>query len=214
LAKLPREAIGRLIVIDGVDQSGKKTQTGLLVKRIRQQGFHCVRWDFPVYQTTIGKRLKAYLNGMERQDLHVVHLLYAANKWEVARKIEGQLRRGCIVVANRYTPSNLVYGSAHGLPLDWLYMLETGLPKPSCVIILDISIDTSLDRKNRGRDVHEKDLPYLERVRRMYIQIGKKYRWKIIDGAAAPEEVNSKIWKAVAPILKSVRAPCYKEWLF
>lgn len=201
-------------MIDGIDQSGKKTQTGLLVKRIRQQGFHCTRWDFPVYQTTIGKRLKAYLGGMERPDLHVVHLLYAANKWEVARKIEDQLRRGCIVVANRYTPSNLVYGSAHGLSLDWLHALETGLPKPSCVIILDISIDTSFDRKNQSRDVHERDLPYLERVRRSYIQIGKKYRWKIIDGGAAPEEVNSKIWKTVAPILKSVRARRYKARLF
>jgi dTMP kinase len=193
-------------VIDGIDQSGKKTQTELLVKRVRQEGFRCTRWAFPVYQTTLGKRLNAYLGGKERPDPHVVHLLYAANKWEVAARIDDQLRQGCIVIANRYTPSNLAYGRAHGLPLDWLFMLEAGLPKPNKVIILDVSTDVSYERKKRGRDVHEEDLLFLERVRRSYIRIGKRYCWKIIDGAASSEEVNSRIWKTVTPILRSVKS--------
>lgn len=207
LAKLSRRATGRLIVIDGIDQSGKETQTELLVKRIREHGFSCTRWDFPVYETVLGKRLKAYLNGKERSDLHVVHLLYAANKWEVARKIEDQISRGCIVVANRYTPSNLAYGSAHGLPLDWLSILERGLPSASQVLILDVSPNTSFVRKRRSRDVHEEDLPYLEKVRRMYMRIAKKYHWIVIDGEASPEEVHSRIWKTVGPMLGRKRRP-------
>lgn len=199
-------AYGRLIVIDGIDQSGKKTQTDWLIKKIREHGFHCVRWDFPVYHTRIGRHLKAYLTRKEQVNLHVAHLLYAANKWEVAASIEKQLRRGYIVVANRYTPSNLVYGVAHNLPQNWLYSLEADLPKPSCVIILDISPSTSFNRKQRDRDAHEVDLQYLERVRRLYRKMSKKYHWKIIDGRPPQQETSFKIWDAIIPILKSVGA--------
>jgi len=199
-----RYASGRLIAIDGIDQSGKRTQTELLVKRVVQQGFHCAQWDFPVYETAVGRLLKAYLQGT-RHDNHTIHLLYAANKWELVAKMENQLRRGCILIANRYTPSNLAYGTAHGLPLNWLHSLETGLPKADRVIILNVPTDVSFKRKSRNRDVHEEDLAYLERVRRSYLRLGKAHRWAVIDGALPTTDVSSRIWKIVAPILRSAK---------
>jgi dTMP kinase len=205
IIKSSREQIGKLIVIDGIDQSGKGTQTGLLVKKVRKTGFKCTRWDFPVYQTALGMRLRAYLGRRERPDIHVVHLLYAANRWEVARRIEKQIHGGHIVIANRYAPSNLAYGIAHGLSLDWLNMLETGLPKPSRVIILNIPVATSFVRKRRHRDIHEENSKYLERVRRTYIQLSKRYHWQVVNGKASPQEVHSDIWKSVAPVLGQAR---------
>ena len=194
----PRVKQGRLIVIDGIDQSGKRTQTELLARKIRRQGFSCVIWDFPAYQTLLGRRLKAYLTGKERPDLHVVHLLYAANKWEVAAKIDDQRKQGIVVVANRYTPSNLAYGAAHGLSLDWLTALETDLPKPTQIFILDVPVRISFRRKIRERDIHEEDVIYLKRVRKTYLRLAKKHHWTVVDGEFTPVKVHSEIWNRVA----------------
>ncbi|HUO42207.1 MAG TPA: dTMP kinase [Methylomirabilota bacterium] len=192
---------GQLIVIDGIDQSGKKTQTGLLARKIRRQGFSCVIWSFPVYQTILGRRLKAYLTGKERPDLHVVHLLYAANKWEVAGKINEQRASGVVVIANRYTPSNLAYGAAHDLPLNWLTTLEADLPKPSRIFILDVPVKTSFGRKIQQRDIHEEDAAYLDRVRRTYLRLAKQYNWTVVNGESEPTVVHSKIWNSTAKSL-------------
>jgi dTMP kinase len=203
LSNVTAHATGRLIVIDGIDQSGKKTQTRMLAKRIRQAGFQSATWDFPAYYTPIGQYLRAYLTGKRRPDVHVVHLLYAANKWEVEHKIVAQIMSGRIVVANRYTPSNLAYGLAHGLPLDWLCSLESRLPKPSRVFILDVPVRISFDRKSQHRDLHEGNSEYLHKVRKAYLRLSKRYRWTIIDGTRSPEVVHSELWNAVGSSLRN-----------
>ena len=197
MARQTKKRIGQLIVIDGIDQSGKKTQARLLARRIREQGFACVIWDFPVYHTRLGRRLNAYLTGKEKPDLHVVHLLYAANKWEVAPKIIKQRARGIVVIANRYTPSNLAYGVAHGLPLAWLRTLETGLPKPNQIFILDIPVRLSFNRKRKQRDIHEEDATYLKTVRRIYLRLAKQHNWVVVNSESSPSLVHSEIWRAI-----------------
>jgi dTMP kinase len=183
----------------------------MLAKRIRNAGFHPVTWDFPVYHTPIGQYLRAYLTGRRRLDLHVVHLLYAANKWEVQHKIIAQLMSGRVVVANRYTPSNLAYGIAHGLPFNWLFSLESMLPKPSQVFILDVPVESSFDRKSQRRDLHEGNSEYLRKVRKAYLQLSKRYRWTIIDGTRSPEVVHLELWKAAESSLRSRKSihRCY-----
>lgn len=113
-----------------------------------------------------------------------------------------RIRRGETIIVNRYTPSNLAYGLAHGLPGSWLVSLEEGLPKPDGVVVLDVSPRTSLWRKRRGRDVHEGDLAYLNRVRRVYLRLAERYGWKIVDGGGDPETVRRLVWVKVAPILR------------
>lgn len=193
---------GSLIVIDGIDQSGKKTQATLLARELRRHGLSCVIWDFPVYKTVLGRRLKAYLKGEERSDLHVIHLLYAANKWEVAAKINEQRAQGSIVIANRYTPSNLAYGSAHDLALEWLKTLEADLPRPTHIFILDVPVKTSFGRKIKHRDVHEEDAAYLDRVRRIYLGLAKQYKWTVVNAEAKPAVVHSRIWYSMMKSLE------------
>jgi len=127
----------------------------------------------------------------------VIHLLYAANKWEVATKINEQRARGTVVIANRYTPSNLAYGVAHDLSLNWLTILEADLPKPNRIFILDVPVRIAFGRKIQQRDIHEEDATYLERVRRMYLQLARKFNWTVIDGKSTPLMVHSRIWKVL-----------------
>lgn len=193
-----RRKRGKLIVIDGIDQSGKKTQTKLLARRLRASGHQCSIWSFPDYTTPVGHQLRSYLSGKKELDFHTVHLLYAANKWERASLIQSQLKQGRMVIINRYTPSNLAYGVAHGLRLDWLRRLEDELPKPDVVLILDIPPRISFNRKRRHRDVHEENLRYLTKARVAYLQLARRFRWKIVAGSNDQRAVHIEIWKQVS----------------
>ena len=197
-----RSKSGKLIAIEGIDQSGKKTQTQMLAKKIRALGYRVSIWNFPNYGTGLGRQLKTYLTGRKEFNLRAIHLLYAANKWEMASSIAREIDLGRMVIVNRYTPSNLAYGIAHGLSLNWLEPLEKELPEADLVLILDVSPKASFERKERLRDVHEENLVYLGRVRRVYLQLAKKYRWKVVDGDRDPRAVNLVIWSNVLPILR------------
>ncbi len=196
-----RQGSGKLVVVDGIDQSGKRTQTQMLARKIQKLGHRTSIWSFPNYATPIGRQLKLYLAGRTRFDFHAVHLLYAANKWENAVSIDREVKLGRVVIMNRYTPSNLAYGIAHGLSLNWLEPLEKDLPRPDLVLILDISPKVSFMRKRRLRDVHEENLSYLRQVRHAYLRLARKHRWKIIAGERDAEVVCLELWKYVKPLL-------------
>jgi len=193
---------GKLIAIDGIDQSGKRTQTQLLAEKIRALGYHVSIWNFPDYKTSLGHQLRMYLVRRKRFDLHVVHLLYAANKWERASAIARDIDQGRVVLINRYTPSNLAYGIAHGLSREWLVSLEKALPKPDLVFILNVSPKSSFKRKRELRDLHEENLSYLRKVRRIYLQLAKRYHWKVVGGEHDPRAVSLELWSHVLPILR------------
>jgi dTMP kinase len=109
---------------------------------------------------------------------------------------------GHVAIVNRYTPSNLAYGVAHGLSLNWLEPLEVDLPRANLVLVLDVSPKASFRRKKKLRDVHEGDLSYLREVRNVYLRLAKKYRWKVIDGERDPKAVNLELWRHALPILR------------
>ena len=196
-----RQESGKLVVIDGIDQSGKRTQTQMLARKIQKFGYPTSIWSFPDYATPLGRQLKFYLAGRTRFDFHAVHLLYAANKWEHVVSIARDVKAGRVVVINRYTPSNLAYGIAHGLSPNWLEPLERDLPKPDLVLILNVSPRVSFKRKRQFRDVHEENLSYLCKVRDAYLRLARKHRWKIIDGEREAGIVGLELWKYVQPIL-------------
>jgi dTMP kinase len=197
-----RKKRGLLIAIEGIDQAGKRTQASLLAKKIRNLGLPVSVWSFPDYTTPLGRQLKAYLAGKIQLDLHSIHLLYAANKWELSGELANRIRRGGVVIVNRYSPSNLAYGIAHGLSRAWLNSIEEGLPKPDVVVVLDVSPRTSFNRKIRERDLHESDLTYLKSVRRAYLRLARKYRWKIVDGQYDSETVRGLVWDIIYRFLR------------
>ncbi|MEM2896310.1 MAG: dTMP kinase [Candidatus Bathyarchaeia archaeon] len=193
-----------LIVFEGLDQSGKKTQCNLLVEKLKMKGYKVKKLSFPDYETPIGKEIKAFLNGKRVYNAHVAHLLYATNRWEKKEIIEGWLSKRGILLVDRYSPSNLAYGMAKGLNFQWLVNLEEGLPKPNFVIVIDISPKTALRRKIEHRDIHEKDLDFLEKVRKAYISLSKEFGWKIVDGERPVVDVSEDVWKIVEDYMNSL----------
>jgi len=128
-----------IIVIEGGDQAGKKTQTGLLLHALKKRKIKTTSFSFPDYSTPIGKEIAKYLDGKRKFPPQVIHCLLAANRWEKLDKIlEAQLKNS-ILIMNRYYQSNLIYGLANGMKQEWLENLDAGLPKADLVILLDVT---------------------------------------------------------------------------
>ncbi|RLE55940.1 MAG: dTMP kinase [Candidatus Methanomethylicota archaeon] len=182
-----------LVALEGIDKSGKATQAKMLKEWLSTNGFPVEIIAFPDYSTPIGREIKAFLTEKISFNVEVRQLLYAANRWENKEKIEGMLKEGKIVIADRYIPSGLAYGYANGLPLDWMLCLERGLPEPDIVIVIDISPQTSIKRLSCGKDRYEKDVTFLSKVRSSYLYLAKKFNWFIVEGERSALEIFEDI---------------------
>lgn len=191
---------GLFIVIEGLDQSGKKTQTNLLASRLRKAGYSVEMISFPDYTTPIGREIRKYLDGKRDFAPEIRQFLYVANRWERKNDLENWLRKGKIVIADRYMQSNLAYGLVNGLDLQWMITLEQGLPKADVTIVLDIPVDTAFRRRKTMRDVYERDKAFLKRIRSSYLTLAKKFNWFLVNGEEPPETVAENIWKIVSRV--------------
>lgn len=184
-------------MIEGIDQSGKETQAEHLCKRFEKEGYKSVVISFPNYKTSIGKAIKSFLNGKTLSTAEVRHMLLSANRWETKAEIEDYLKRHFTLICNRYYHSNIPYGMANGLERSWLESLDRGLPEPDVVVLIDITPKTSLARKQVERDILERDLGYLEKVRRQYLELAKEGDWIVVNGEKSVEQVSGDIWRAL-----------------
>ncbi len=182
-----------LIVLEGIDISGKRTHTELLAKRLMEMGRRVESITFPDYKTPLGREIKNFLLGGVWFRPEVRQLLYVANRWERQRDMDAWLRADNIVVSDRYVPSGLAYGLANNLDLNWMLKLEEGLPVADMVIVIDIPVDTARSRE-KPRDIYEKDRLFQGRVRRSYLDLAERFGWVVINGDKSVEEVAKQVW--------------------
>jgi len=187
-----------IIVIEGGDQAGKKTQSALLAKALKKRKLKTKTFSFPDYSTPIGKEIKKYLNGKTNFPPQTIHCLLAANRWEKLGEIEKAISENSVVIMNRYYHSNLVYGMVNGMKLSWLENLDFGLPKADLVILLDVSQKESFKRKITQRDQFEKNKEFSQKISRAYKKIAKKKGWTIISASGTKESVHKEIMKLFA----------------
>lgn len=168
---------------------------------MNEHGINVEHIAFPDYETPLGKEIRKFLQGKISLRPEVRQLLYVANRWERQSDIGNWLRKGAIVIADRYIPSGLAYGMANGLDLNWMIRLEEGLPPADIVIVIDISVEESIRREKR-KDIYEKDTVFLGKVRRSYMDLAKQFRWLVINGEKDVETVSDEIWEQVRIHLK------------
>ena len=184
-----------IIVIEGGDQAGKKTQTELLFRALKKRKIKTTTFSFPDYTTPVGKEIAKYLGGKRKFPPQTIHCLLAANRWEKLNEITKAQSKNSVLIMNRYYQSNLVYGLANGMKQKWLENLDAGLPKADLVILLDVSQKESFHRKKTNRDKFEKNKDFLKKISKIYRTIAKKKRWKIVDATKSKEEVHEEILK-------------------
>jgi dTMP kinase len=188
---------GRIISLEGIDQSGKRTQTRLLAEALKKRGARVSTISFPIYESPSGRQIQRFLEGKQKYPATALHMLYSLNRWENQEQIVKLTENSDFVIADRYYPSNFTYGVSRGLRLDWLQGLDRGLPVASLVIVLDVPVHSSFSRKSRGRDVHERDKQLLTKVRRTYGALAKKFDWKMVDATRSVDEVHETVWTLV-----------------
>jgi len=187
-----------IIVIEGADQAGKKTQSQLLANALRKRKIKTKVFSFPDYSTPIGKEIKKYLIGKRKLPVQVVHCLLAANRWEKLKEIKDAISKNSVLIMNRYYQSNLVYGLVNCMKLDWLENLDAGLPKADLVILLDVTQKESFNRKKIKRDQFEKNYEFSKKISRAYRHLARKKHWKIINASGSKIQVHQEILKVFA----------------
>jgi len=193
---------GYLIGIEGIDAVGKQTQSALLESWLKKHGYGTTLMSFPDYRTPIGEQIRGFLSGRLQFPPQVRHLLFAANRWEKASLIERVKGEGKVVIVNRYTESNIAYGAANGLPVDWLLALEAGIPKTDLVVVLDAPLPT-LVRRRSSKDSYEKNKDLQRKTRAIYKDLAPRFGWKVVNATASMEQVHSSV---VAIVEKWLRA--------
>ncbi len=206
---------GTLIVLEGLDASGKRTQARMLAAELKRRGKKVRLLSFPAYGTPYGKLVEMYLSGKmggrEGIPPKTAATLFALDRLQFRGRIEEMLAGGTAVVADRYVESNLyqaarVPDGKRKLFIAWLEKLEEGMPAAGIVVVLDVPVGASrtlLRKRGRREDVNEKDAEYLGKVRKVYLSEAKRRGWKVIncvDGKGrlkAKAEIAAEIWKAV-----------------
>ncbi|KAK5137705.1 hypothetical protein LTR08_007276 [Meristemomyces frigidus] len=164
---------GKLIVFEGLDRSGKSTQCDRLVAHLRNRGQRVEHLRFPDRTTPIGKMINSYLSGGSQQEDHVIHLLFSANRWELASAISTLINDGITVVVDRYYYSGCVYSAAKGvvgMDLEWCRQPEVGLPRPDVCLFLDLSAEEAAKRGGFGLERYEKK-EMQDRVRELFAEL-------------------------------------------
>jgi len=149
---------GALIVLEGLDRSGKSTQCERLVANLQKEGRMVKHMRFPNRATSIGQSINSYLQGQTEADDHVIHLLFSANRWEAAGQMREDIENGITLVVDRYSYSGAVYSAAkhvRGLGLEWAWSMEVGLPEPDLLLFLDVSPDVQAQRGGFGEERYE-----------------------------------------------------------
>lgn len=197
---------GKLFIIEGLDGSGKETQTKKLYERLVSEGVNIRKITFPNYKSDASALVKMYLNGdfgknAKDVDAYVSSTFYAVDRYASYKtEWEDFYQAGGIVLADRYTSSNMIHqASKIEGPADkqkflhWLEDLEFGiygLPRPTKVIFLNMppaysqQLIKNRDNKITGnikKDIHESDYAYLDKSYANAIDIVKTYHWPIID---------------------------------
>lgn len=188
---------GHVLAFEGLDQSGKQTQTERLAETLRAEGRRVECLTFPEYPTAIGTEIGRALAGERDYTPDTLQLLYIANRYEFRLRILDWLDAGAIVICDRYLASSVAYGEAQGIDPAWLIEVQRYLPQPALTIVLDIPPEVSLRRKHAARDRFERDLPLLARVRESYRRQAAAPDWVLIDGEQAVDAVAEAVTAAV-----------------
>lgn len=159
---------GKLILIEGLDRSGKSTQAQILAERLNATLF-----KFPDRSTPIGNIINKFLTDstFDLSD-ESVHLLFSANRWERAAELERLLSQGTHVVIDRYVYSGIAYSLAkdNARDVQWLYGPDIGLPKPDLTFFLTVSLQELGNRKGWGEERYEKEM-FQAKVKECFFQI-------------------------------------------
>ena len=221
--------MGKLIVIEGTDGSGKSTQFRLLTERLEQEGHKFQKLVFPQYAEPSSALIRMYLGGEfgsspSDVNAYAASAFYAVDRYASYKKVWGDgYENGGLIVSDRYTTSNAVHQASKEPAetqqafLKWLYDFEydkLGLPRPDLTLYLDVPTDFTEQMMRRREqdtntqaDIHEQDMQYLATCRRTGKAAAEYYGWTVIQCVRegkmrSIEDIHQEICRHVATCLE------------
>ncbi len=195
--------MGKLIVLEGLDGSGKSTQLTLLEETLKARGVHFQTVSFPEYTLPSCQPVKMYLDGefgTKPGDVNAfaASLFYAVDRFASYKKNwETFYQAGGIILAGRYTTSNAIHQTSKLPPeewanyLDWLDDLEynrVGIPRPDKVFYLNVPVQASQELLNARylgdetkKDIHERDIEYLLNCHKAAAFAAERFGWQTVE---------------------------------
>lgn len=213
---------GKLIVIEGLDGSGKATQTAELTQRFMQDYPKVKHISFPNYSNPSSALVKMYLGGElgsspDDVNAYAASSFYAVDRYASFKQFwEKDYNNGCIIIADRYTTSNAIYQLskvANREKPSFLHWLDTyeykqlQLPKPDAVIYLDMPVEVSqqlLAKRYNGdenkKDLHEKNFDFLKECRISALYASQILNWNVVscakNGKPRPiEDISDEVFE-------------------
>jgi len=192
---------GVFICIEGLDASGKTTQSKLFVKNLRKRGFNAVYTTEPS-KGQVGRLIRRHvLYGKNRSSAVLEALLFAADRIShIESEVKPLLDEGKIVVSDRYLYSSLAYQGAAGLELKWIEEINRWAKKPDLAIYIDIPPEIVLRRLKRKKSVME-NLKNQKKVREIYLKLVKTSVLKLVEGNKPKKAVAKEILNMVTNLL-------------
>ena len=223
------------IVLEGLDGAGKSTQIAKLKAMFEARGveseyLHFPRFDAPVYGELIARFLRGDLGSVEQVNPYLVALLYAGDRADCAKTINGWLSEGKVVIVDRYVYSNIGYqcaklpaGDERNALSDWIFATEFDefkIPRPDLSLFLDVPFsftERKLTEQREGddrsylngqKDIHEASLDLQRRVREVYLETASlRSDFSVVNcsneegGMATADDIFERIMTHVRPLI-------------
>lgn len=219
--------MGMLIAIDGVDASGKETQSKLLYEKLLSDGKRVRRISFPMYESNSSYFVKEYLSGSYGKNpsdvnAYAASMLFAADRFATFRTDWGKnYLNGDIIIADRYVTSNLIHQAGKIADekekkafIEWEEDFEynkLGLPRPDITVFLDMPTEYAeklmSGRSNKitggeKKDIHESNTEYLRASYKNATDISDMLSWERISCVEngrilTPDEISALVYNAV-----------------
>ncbi len=223
--------MNKLVVIEGVDSSGKETQSNRLVERIKDINMSVEKIVFPNYESQTSSLVKMYLNGCfgtnpDDVNPYTASAFFAVDRVGSMQSVwRDRLDNADVVIADRYVSSNMIHQASKiednilkNEFLDWVYDFEynkLGLPKPDLIIFLDMPVKYALElmkhRPNKidssdVKDIHESNIEYLTKSYNNAVSVADKYGWHKVscvnnNKVRSIEDISEEIFELFKTIL-------------
>lgn len=218
---------GKLIVLEGLDGSGKATQTQLIIDDLKSKGAEVCKITFPSYDSPSSALVKMYLNAEfgsspDAVNSYAASSFYAVDRYASYAKNWGKMyNSGAIIISDRYTTSNMVYQlskldkSKWDEYISWLEDYEyvkLGIPYPDLTIYLDMPVEVSqkfMTQRYNGqeskKDIHERNVEFLKNARNSALYAANKLGWVIISCSKGNEETPKSVDEIHNMVMESVK---------
>ncbi len=227
---------GKLIVIDGTDGSGKATQTDLLIKHLKKDGHKVKVIDFPRYYehffgAFIGHCLSEQYYNFLNVHPKIASIPFAADRWQSKEEMDGWLKKGYIVIANRYVSANQIHQGGkisdsrkRNSFIKWLDEMEYGtfkIPRPDVTFYLSLPVEIVMQLLNKressqmkrkylkkNKDVHEEDQNFMANSIKSALWLAKTQKnWVKINCTEkgeilSREAIHEMIYEKVKKVIK------------